>query len=887
MMLSMPRRAVRPHEVRSMSDSGHAWVSTGRPALDAVLDGLRVGDNVVWIADAIEEYSRFVQPFVQRAVADGRRVIYFRYGRHDPLINVEPDHAGVCVHELDAHRGFEAFTSRIHQIITHEGRGAFYVFDCLSDLLAAWATDRMIGDFFRVTCPYLFELDTVAYFGLLRARHSFKTIGHIRQTTQVLLGLHTHRGRRLVQPIKVWQRQSPTMFLPHVCDDETDERFVPVADSNEATLLSVELRRSAAVDARRHLDHWDRLFIDAELLLRQPADDPQVAISRRAMVEQLCRVMMGRDERILALARMYFGLDDLMAIKARLIGTGYIGGKTVGMLLARQILRADRNGAWDEVLEPHDSFYIGSDVYYGYLVHNGLWRLLMRQKTEGGYFDAADELQTRMLRGSFPDEIRLDLLQMLEYFGQYPIIIRSSSLLEDGFGNAFAGKYASFFRVNRGTPEQRCAQVEDAIRQIFASGMSPDALAYRQQRGLQHLEEPMALLIQRVSGSHRGHYYFPDAAGVGVSCNPFVWSRDMDPRAGMLRLVLGLGTRAVDRVEGDYPCIVALDHPRRKPHKDHEDARRFSQHDVDLLDINANTLRTLPLRHLVDEGIHLPLEHVAVREPTHGQQNPDHADWVVTFDPLLADDRFTQRMQRMLKTLEHVYDHPVDVEFTINFGPDGLSRINLVQCRPLQTRGSHEPVPVPWDLDPARVLFQCEGGFMGGSVVQPIARIILVEPRQYAALPLAGKYEVARVIGRLNRALADQTDGPVMLIGPGRWGTSTPSLGVPVRFSEINHMQVLVETADAAAGMMPDLSFGTHFFQDLVENATFYVALFPGRDGCVDHLDWLRSQPAKASPILADAPPQVAQAVRVYDVAEHNVRLIADVVSQRLVCCHD
>ncbi len=881
-----------------MQPASHQRVSTGLPALDAVLDGLRIGDNVVWIADTIEEYSRFVQPFVRQALADRRRVIYFRYGRHQPLVCADQAQAGVAVYELDAQRGFEAFTSRIHQTITDAGRGAFYVFDCLSDLLAAWATDRMIGDFFRVTCPYLFELDTVAYFGLLRARHSFRTIGHIRQTTQVLLGLHTHRGRRLVQPIKVWQRQSPTMFLPHVgapeadAPDGTDDCFVPVADSDDATVLSVDLRRSAAVDARRHLDHWDRLFIDAELLVQQPVDDPQVRISRRAMVEQLCRVMMGRDERILAMARHYFALEDLLAIKARLIGTGYIGGKTVGMLLARQILRADHDGRWSQLLEPHDSFYVGSDVYYGYLVHNDLWRLLMRQKTEAGYFAAAEQLHQRMLSGSFPDEVRHDLLQMLEYFGQYPIIIRSSSLLEDGFGNAFAGKYASFFRVNRGTPEQRCAQVEDAVRQIFASAMSADALAYRRQRGLHQLEEPMALLIQRVSGSYRGHYYFPDAAGVGVSHNPFVWSRDMDPRAGMLRLVMGLGTRAVDRVEGDYPCIVALDQPRRKPHKDHQDARQFSQHDVDLLDVNVNALRTLPLRQLLAEDVAVPLQHVAVRDSSGGEPSRERADWLLTFDPLLTSGDFTGCMRRMLKTLEHAYEYPVDVEFTVNFKPDGSWRINLVQCRPLQTRGAGQPVPVPWDLEASRVFFRCEGGFMGGSVVQTIDRIIAVDALLYVDLPMSGKYEVARLIGRLNRALAEQPDCAAMLIGPGRWGTSTPSLGVPVRFSEINHMRVLVEVAEPAAGMTPDLSFGTHFFQDLVETAIFYVALFPDHDGCDYHADWLAALP-RVGPddvmgaILADAPPDAAAAVRVRDVTGRHVRLIADVVAQQLVCRHD
>ena len=195
---------------------------------------------------------------------------------------------------------------------------------------------------------------------------------------------------------------------------------------------------------------------------------------------------------------------------------------------------------------------------------------------------------------------------MLEYFGQYPIIVRSSSLLEDGFGNAFAGKYDSFFCVNQGTPEQRCEQFETAVRKIFASMMSDEALSYRLQRGLDQQDEQMALLVQRVSGAHHRHYFFPDLAGVGISYNTFVWNREIDPRAGMLRLVLGLGTRAVDRVEDDYPRLVALDKPLLIPDSARAEMVRFSQRGVDLLNVADNVWQTVPLQKLMEEGLDFP-----------------------------------------------------------------------------------------------------------------------------------------------------------------------------------------------------------------------------------------------------------------------------------------
>ncbi len=853
-------------------------VTTGLKGLDTILDGLRLGDNVVWHLDELADYRQFVEPFVRSALVAGERVVYLRFGQHDPVV---PDYLPLTTYELDPRLGFESFACRIHTIITEAGRGAFYVFDSLSDLLSAWATDQMIGNFFRVTCPYLFELDTVAYFALVRGNHSFKTIARIRETTQLLLDVHALPDGSYVQPLKVWQRHSPTMFLPH---RREGEQFLPVANSYEATTLLTDFARREMASARRHLDHWHRLFLQAEEL----AADPEAGEEQGKMVRHLCHHLIGRDERILVLAHRYFSLEDLLAIKARMIGNGFIGGKAVGMLLARQILRKDPSYPWADYLEPHDSYFIGSNVFYSYLVHNGWWKLFMQHKTPGGYFGAAAELRKKMLHGTFPDTVRDDLQKMLEYYGQYPIIVRSSTLLEDGFGNAFAGKYDSFFLANQGSPEERYQELEEAIRKVFASAMSEDALTYRRQRGLDQLEEQMALLVQRVSGCYRQHYYFPDLAGVGVSYNTFVWDRQMDPKAGMLRLVLGLGTRAVDRVEGDYPRIVALDAPLKRPHKGMEDVRRFSQRDVDVINVSANSLQTVPLLQLTQQDLGLPMERYGVRDletvrrlEERGRKAGDL--WLLTFDKLLADGAFTGLLQRLLKTLERVYAYPVDVEFTINFTPAGTPKISLVQCRPLQTKGEQVRIALPRWVPEERTFFRSEGHFMGGSIAQPLRRIIWVDPQEYSALPQPDKYEIARLIGRLNKRTPNREELPTLLMGPGRWGTSTPSLGVPITFSEINHMAALAEVAFTSGNLMPELSFGSHFFQDLVETDIFYLALFPEDPSCQFNRAWLDRQP-NALEGLMPASAKYKKVVKVIQLPPGQVQLMADLVSQQMLC---
>ncbi|MHC4642168.1 MAG: PEP/pyruvate-binding domain-containing protein, partial [Planctomycetota bacterium] len=687
-----------------------SWASTGLKGLDTILGGLQKGDNVVWQVDSVDDFRSFVEPYVTQALRDGRRVVYMRFAGHEPL--VQPD-SNVTVYKLDSVSGFETFSTQVHNIISKEGREVYYVFDCLSDLLIVWATDLMIGNFFMVTCPYLFELDTITYFGLLRKSHSFKTVARIRETTQLLLDVYNIERRFYVHPLKVWKRYSPTMFLPHM---KEAENFVPITDSVDATKLISHISERGLEPAQRTLDFWDRLFMRAEELAELPGASIQ---DKQQTLEQLCRIMIGRERKILSLAMKNLALEDLLAIKSRLIGTGFIGGKAVGMLLANKIVRKDRSFDWGQLLEPHDSFYVGSDVFYTYLVENGWWKLRMEQRTEEGYFRIAAELKEKMLHGKFPDQIREQFQEMLEYFGQSPIIVRSSSLLEDAYGNAFAGKYESFFCVNQGSPEERYEGFEDIVRRVYASTMNEDALTYRLQRGLDQQDEQMALLVQRVSGSCRKSYFFPDMAGVGISHNTFVWKPELNPKAGMLRLVLGLGTRAVNRVEDDYPRIVALDAPLLTPLADMEDASRFSQHQVDLLDIPENTLSTVGLQRLLTEKIDLRLDLVGVPDLETSRRArelgvKDQIYWLVTFEKLLSDVTFTGAMQRMLQTLEKNYQYPVDIEFTVNFTKDGGFVINLLQCRPLQTKGTQARIEMPSGVGRDKILFECEGYFMGG-----------------------------------------------------------------------------------------------------------------------------------------------------------------------------
>lgn len=843
----------------------HDRVSTGIRGIDDVVDGLRLGDNVVWQVDEIGQYGRLAARFAGQAKRDGRKLIYVRFGSHEPLF--APDSDTVII-ELRADRGFERFAASVHRLIEKEGRRAFYVFDCLTDLLADWHSDLMIGNFFRVTCPYLYELETVAYFAIIRNAHTFATIAGIRETTQLLIDVYRVGGSDYIHPLKAWNRYTPVMFFPHRIDGD---EAVSITSSAEAAELFAAVARG-----EDRLDYWNVMFAQAKEALDAPAGQQERVKMR------LLKMLAGREARLLKLCGRYFALADVLRVAERQIGSGFIGGKSVGMLLARRILEAAGGDRFAPRLEPHDSWYIGSDVFYTYIVHNGWWKLFMRQKTKEGYFRCAAELREKLLTGRFPDNIRERFMRMLEHYGQSPIIVRSSSLLEDQYGNAFAGKYESVFCVNRGTPEERYEAFEQAVRTVYASAMNEDALVYRQIRGLAGEDEQMALLVQRVSGDEHGDGYFPHAAGVGHSTNLYVWEEGIDMNAGMLRLVFGLGTRAVDRTEGDYARIVCLDNPKRQPPMHAGDRRKYMQHEVDLLSFREGALVSRDADVVLAGGIKAdrsliaaPDDEAAARMRELGLTDRP-APYIVDFRGLLERTDFPSFMREMLAQLAAVYEYPVDIEFTVNFTPDGAYRVNLLQCRPLQTRGLGRPVELPEPSDDC--FFASRGGFMGGNVRLPIDHVVFVRPDRYLALPEQGKYAVARLIGRINKALKGRQ---TMLIGPGRWGTTTPSLGVPVHFAELCHMTVLCEVAPEESGIAPELSYGSHFFLDLVEAGIFYTALMPGEPDVIWHPERVLAQPNMLIELVPDAVPFEGV---VHVARTDGMEIFADIGSQRVVC---
>lgn len=647
-------------------------------------------------------------------------------------------------------------------------------------------------------------------------------------------GLHDPFGQ---EQANIWQKrkdrvrdfQTDAYFANNLGITLLDQIIDEVRDNQPGATDSIELTFNPEVAP------WELLFRQGEFY--ESLDSPEKEKVKHHLQEikvVLIKGMISDQLRFIGVAKKVFSIADLRRIYRRRIGGGKIGGKSAGMTLAWKILQqkvADDGLDISQQVQIPDSFFIGSEVIYDFRLMNNLENVMnQKYKTLEEIRAEHDSIVAAHLQGEFPSEIIDQLSLVLEQMGSDPIIVRSSSLLEDNFGFAFAGKYQSYFCPNQGSPEENLEDLLNNIKRVYASSINPDALLYRQRQKLIDYDERMAVLIQRVRGKRHGRYYFPTIAGVGFSHNPFRWNAKIRREDGFLRMVWGMGTRAVDRVDNDYPRMISLSHPQLRPETTAKAMRQYAQWYIDVVDLEENRFKTLPVTELLNAD-YPELRFIASEDKGEylqkivsvGGLNEDDR-FVLTFDYLTRDKRFVNLMRGALTRLEKSYKTPVDIEFTVEIIPNYPYpdyKLNLLQCRPLSHRVD-ELVTIPENIPEEDVLFASRGLIPDGKAEQ-IQYVIFVNPEKYGRIPeVTTKLELGRAIGRLNKLLEKK---PFILIGPGRWGSENLDLGVRVTYADIFNTKVLIEMAVAKDGKPPELSYGTHFFQDLVESGIHSLPL--------------------------------------------------------------
>jgi predicted nucleotidyltransferase len=557
--------------------------------------------------------------------------------------------------------------------------------------------------------------------------------------------------------------------------------------------------------------------------------------TRKGLLVALVRRFLSDQLEYINVAKNYVEIKDFHQLIRHLIyparGHGKTGGKGAGLFLAYQIIRTHKDDS--ELLadiKTPKTWYLTSDGMHDFVYCNHLEDVFSQKYKE------VDEVRQEypdivsvFKNSQFSSAIVKGLSLALDDLGDRPLIVRSSSLLEDRFGAAFSGKYKSLFLANRGTKQQRLDALMDAIAEVYASTFGPDPIQYRAERNLLDFQEGMGVLIQEVVGTQVGEYFLPLFAGVAFSHNEFRWSPRIQREDGLVRLVPGLGTRAVDRLGDDYPVLVSPGQPGLRANATPEEVIRYAPRYMDVINLNANKFETVEatdfLRQVGDE---LPAAEmlISVYQDNHLRQSMvgnidfEHDDLVVTFEGLLNRTPFIKQIDALLKLLEREVAHPIDIEFA----SDGKN-LYLLQCRAQAPAKLTRPAPIPRDIPDQQLVFSANR-FVSNGIVSNITHIVYVDPEQYRRLGTRDEMiSVGRAVGELNKLLPKHQ---FILMGPGRWGSRGDiRLGVPVTYSDISNTALLIEIARKTGEYTPDVSFGTHFFQDLVEAEIRYLPLYP------------------------------------------------------------
>tara|TARA_A100001037_G_C15153375_1_gene641322 strand:+ start:7758 stop:10079 length:2322 start_codon:yes stop_codon:yes gene_type:complete len=572
-------------------------------------------------------------------------------------------------------------------------------------------------------------------------------------------------------------------------------------------------------------------------------------------------------------AKNWFKISDLFHILNRRYGTGKIGGKAAGIELAK-IMMQSHDSPTRDVRTPL-SYFIATDVFEQFKDINNLsWVMNQKYRSPEEINKLFPKIKRDFSQGNLPNTIQNELKQLLIKHHKQPIIVRSSSLLEDSYGTSFAGKYDSYFCGNQAETDDNLYELSQAISKIYASVYSPDALIYRKKMGLLDYDERMAILIQVVDGEQYGDYFYPPIAGVAFSKNQYRWTPRIDPDQGLVRLVYGLGTRAVNQTT-DYARMIAMSHPNIRPESNTNSIIHYSQKKIDLINLKSNKFQTKLissslngnlkwLRLIAEKKTDNYLSNIIVNNP-----GIESDSLVLTFTELIKRTDFTTKMKKMLQYLSTHYGSPVDVEFTakIEYEYDKPQiSLCLVQCRPQSLRITNNPPKIPSYIDKSSVIFKSKG-IVRDAHIKNIKWIVYIPIKQYDTMSsYSSKTNLARVIGRINHILQDEN---FILIGPYRWGSNNPDLGVKVTYADVHNSKMLIEVMPETKAKSTEPSYGTHFFQDLVEANIYTLAINLKAEGSFIS-DSLSSNYTNMLSIICPEDSRFNDQIKIYNIAEHN-----------------
>jgi len=525
------------------------------------------------------------------------------------------------------------------------------------------------------------------------------------------------------------------------------------------------------------------------------------------------------------------------------IGSGALGGKASGLVFIKDLLTKRINSASfpDVDINVPTMAVIATDCFDQFIAQNRLAGLPFEEMPD-------DRIAYAFQKGDLPFELLGDLRALIVQV-KTPLAIRSSSLLEDALERPFAGVYATkMIPNNQFDPDTRFRRLVEAIKFVYASTYFREARDYLRTTGTKRGEEKMAVIIQEVVGQRRGDRFYPDISGVARSYN-FYSLEPARPEDGVVTLALGLGKTIVD---GGIAWTFSPAYPKKPPpFASVQELLNGTQ-----TEFWAVNMGKAPAYDPVSETeylVHANLSDAEADEALYflaSAYDPDRdrvvpgigsrGPRILNFAPMLVQEEFplNDLVKALLNASEKTVNAKVEIEFAITLqeprGERLRARLGFLQVRSMVVSDQLVDVTVDDLSDPRAIV--ASDMVMGNGTADDIQDIVFVRPDKFSPLHTPA---IAQQLESVNRELQQQ-HRPFLLIGFGRWGSSHPSLGIPVDWSQISGARTIVEAT--LPEMNVELSQGSHFFHNLSSFRASYFMVQHGRHFGINW-DWLSRQP--------------------------------------------
>lgn len=508
------------------------------------------------------------------------------------------------------------------------------------------------------------------------------------------------------------------------------------------------------------------------------------------------------------------------------IGEGSIGGKARGLAFINRIIKNNKlfNKFPDVVITIPRTVVLSTDIFDEFMENNNLYSVALSDLPD-------EEILSRFLNAELPGHVYQDFYAFLSVSRNIPLAVRSSSKLEDSHYQPFAGVYSTYMIPRVPDNKLMIKLLSDAIKEVYASVYYRASKAYMTATSNVIDEEKMGIILQEVCGNRHGEIFYPTLSGVARSINYYPIGSEK-AEDGIVNLAFGLGKLIVEggmalRFSPRYPKkILQLSSP--------ETALRDSQKVFRALDLNISSfvpstddgvnILKIDIKDLKNEAA---LRYVA---STYDRNNHMLRDGiihpgprVITFASVLQHKTFplADILNTLLEIGQKEMNNPIEVEFAANLEtPAGTPKIfNFLQLRPIVHSEETQHIDIDHIKKEDTIVYSESA--LGNGLFKGIRDVIYIKPESFN--PAHNKYLTAE-IERINASFVKQGTGYV-LIGPGRWGSTDPWLGIPVKWHHISGVRVIIESG--LKNYRIDPSQGTHFFQNLTSFRVGYFTINP------------------------------------------------------------